>query len=148
MRNNYRLLCLFLALVLLTGCSRKKENAPTFDPDDPLAGILPDTFAADEVFNEWETFKCFSVVYEDGDGGMVYFSADPASGTLMLDTEDATVTQFRLKGYDAVIVNEGIDIRLIWIDRELEVLFSLITRNIEQEQVLSYAEAFIDSLYS
>ena len=147
MKKIIRLLYPILLLTVLIGCSMQ-ASTPTLNPDDPLTGILPDTFAADEVFNEWETFKCFSVVYEDGDGGMVYFSADPASGTLMLDTEDATVTQFQLKGYDAVIVNEGIDIRLIWIDRELEVLFSLITRNIEQEQVLSYAEAFIDSLYS
>lgn len=147
MKKIIRLLYPILLLTVLIGCSMQAPT-PTLNPDDPLTGILPDTFAADEVFNEWETFKCFSVVYEDGDGGMVYFSADPASGTLMLDTEDATVTQFRLKGYDAVIVNEGNNIRLVWTDGELEVLFALITRNIEQEQVLSYAEAFIDSLYS
>ena len=147
MKKIYKLLCLILMPAILVACSTK-TTAITLNPDDPLDGILPDAFAIDEAFNEWETFKIFSVVYEDGDSGSVCFSAEPVGGTLMLDIEDAEVTRFRLKGHDAVIVNEGVDIRLLWMDEDLEVFFCLITRSIEQEQVLSYAEAFIDSLYS
>ena len=147
MRNIYKLLCLVLVLAFLTGCGRVNEKMPNFHPDDPLAGILPDSFVLGEVYNKWDDFKSAYAIYDDM-GRSVYFSVAPAGGTLMLNTENAEVSQFLLKGYDAVITEIDQQVSLTWIDEELEVYFMLDTLHIEKEQTLAYAEAFIDTLYS
>lgn len=147
MRKTHKLLCLILALVLLTGCSRKNENTLTINPDDPLRGVLPETFVLTEYTGTWDPEEMLFVRYEDNNNSKVYFFADPIGGKVMMDTEDAEVTRFRIKEYDAVMTEEDIFVQLLWIDEELEVYFTLYTINVEAEQVIRYAEDFIDSLY-
>jgi len=147
MRNIQKILILLLALVLLTGCSSKNASTPSFDPDDPLRGVLPETFVLTEYTGTWDPEEMLFVRYEDNGIRKVYFFSDPIGGNLMIDIENAAVKRFSLKGYDAVITEEDIYVQLLWLDEELEVYFTLYTINVEAEQVIRYAEDFIDSLY-
>lgn len=126
----------------LRGTAAENEIPETFNPDDPLAGILSDAYTLSSISNNWE-MGTVAASYHNSDGSDVFFSIAPAGSTTLVDDEDAATYHFRLMDHDAYLLSEGENIRLIWLDANAEQVFTLCGSKIPEETVLSLAEMIV-----
>ena len=120
-----------------------KENADTipetFDVNDPLGGIIPDSFVLSSVEGAWGT-ACYTATYSDEFGAGYRFEVLTSDGNAQLDSEDAQVVPTKLLGYDAKICIEDNQIQISWLDENLSKIFTISAVNVSEETVLICAE--------
>lgn len=105
--------------------SSRDDVMESFDPADPLAGILTDEYqlVSQNVASEYN----FSATYAGTDNSQVYIKARPLSKTLGVDMEGAeNIQHFQIYNCEAFLVEENNRTRLIWIDEDKAATFILI----------------------
>lgn len=103
----------------------EEEMTATFDPSDPLAGIIPDAYqlVTQDVVSEFD----FLAAYVGSDNSQVFIKAKPLSGTSGVDLEGMDNTQhFQIYNCEAILIEEDNVTRLIWIHEERSATFTLI----------------------
>ena len=103
----------------------KYDMSESFDPANPLAGILTDEYqlVAQDVASEYD----FSATYIGADDSQVYIKARPISNTTGIDLEGADNYQkFQINNCEAYSIEENNRTRVMWIHEEKAVTFTLI----------------------
>lgn len=109
-----------------------------FNEADPLGNILPGDFVMTDHFGSWND-RFLWASYTNNDACLVELYVNHLDSSIQLDTEGAQVTEFSYYEHDAVMAIEGDTVRLLWVDLDNEAYFTLITRNVDSEQVLDFA---------
>lgn len=111
-----------------------------FNPEDPLAGIIPDEFDLVNLAGSWEE-DCLSVDYINGGNATISLFVIPSGGNNQIDTEAAFATQCEIAGHNAVLSTEEKSVRVMWIDENASRVFTICATNISEEIVLAFAES-------
>ena len=115
------------------------------DLSDPLAGLIPEEYGL--VVLDGQSLNRLTAIYEDNSGNEIFFSAEDSNSNLQLDSEGAQVSQiYKHCNKDIVLVVEGTNVRLAWIDEELSVTFTLIATNMSSDLLLNIAEQLINMI--
>lgn len=113
----------------------------TYDTEDPLDDIIPESFALTKLSGSVETGDLMAE-YSDGGKAAIALFAGYSLGSLQVDGENAVVSDAKVAGHDARLYIEGNTIRLAWLDENVSRAFSIYTVNISEEMVEYLAEAF------
>jgi len=110
-----------------------------FDETNPLGCILPNDFTM--TFHQGNLgISYICAEYRNSENQSLFFSMEPSGATILLDAEDAHILEFILNGHNAFLITEDSGIRLLWLDDNKELFFTLITNNLPEEDILSYGE--------
>lgn len=124
----------------LSGAPDADPIQESFDPENPLDGIIPDDFALTSLSGDWED-NCLVANYSNGDYSTVSFVMLPSHGKLQIDTEDSAAVSYKVLGHDAVKSVEGNSVRITWLDKGNARIITLCTTSISVEMVENYAES-------
>ena len=113
----------------------------TYDPENPLDGILYDGFELTSLSGSVESGDLIAK-YSLGDkAGMTLYVQD-SLGSLQVDGEDAVISDTQVAGHKAQLYVKGDSIRLAWLDENISRAFSICAVNVTEETVKYIAEAF------
>ena len=104
-----------------------------------LAALVPPEYSL--VVDNCES-NHVRLYYQDADGHLIVFLVEPAEGTSHIDTEDATVMEIDLNGYDALFIEKD-GFRVIWGDPEIQMIYDLAANGLDSQSFweLAYALA-------
>lgn len=122
-------------------------NVNTFNPEDPLEGIVPGDLSLVSLDGAWDE-RCLSALYSDNEKTSVLFSVFPSTGTTQIDTEDATAEIIDVMGYDATLSSEEDRIRIGWFEENNSCVFLLYTQNFTKSAAIDMVELIIQQMES
>lgn len=113
----------------------------TYDPENPLDGILYDGFELTSLSGSVQSGDLIAK-YSFGDkAGMTLFVQD-SLGSLQVDGEDAVISDTQVAGHKAQLYVKGDSIRLAWLDENVSRSFGIQAVNVTEETVMYIAETF------
>lgn len=122
----------------LRGNANKDTIPNKFNPENPLEGIIPDSFILNTISGEWSE-GYLSVNYSDEGDATISFIAFPAHGQTHIDTQGATAVSYKVLDYDAVKSVEDQFVRITWLDADKSLIFTICTTNVAEDIVEVYA---------
>lgn len=123
----------------LSGKPDEDAILETFNPENPLDGIIPDEFVLTDLNGTWEG-ESMSAEYSNGNNSAIIFTISPSLNNAQLDTEDSLATPYKVMGYDALKLEEDGFTRITWLDEKNARILTLCATNISMEMVEHYAE--------
>ena len=113
--------------------------ANEFDPNDPLADLLPDEYKL--VYSGGDEKQGKRVVYQNQSGQIACFATAPDSSHITVDSENATISQrVKIAGHDGVFVSKEGMSQLAWVDKTTSTSYLLNADSMDQETLVSIAE--------
>lgn len=101
-------------------------------------GWLPNGFNEKEEgegpFNTWK-------LYLNNNGSYIHLEkSDPI--TQVIDSEDATITETSVQGYDATVVVSDEKMDLVWLNTDNQIVYYVLTEGISFDELMKIAENF------
>lgn len=121
-----------------------EDNAPDipktdFNLSDPLAGLIPEEYKL--VLLDGESLDRLAAIYENDAGNEIFFSAADSNSSIQIDSEGAQISKiYHHHGKDIILVVEGTEVRLAWIDEDLSITFILIATDMSSDALLDIAD--------
>lgn len=78
------------------------------------------------------------LIFKDADEHLIYIETSPAEGVRNIDTEDATVSQIILAGLEAMLIEKSPEIRVIWLNKTQNLLYSVTASSMEKSDFMEY----------
>lgn len=76
--------------------------------------------------------------FQDTDEHLIYIETSPAEGVRNVDTENATVSQITLAGMEAMLIEKSSEIRVIWLNKTQNLLYSVTANSMEKSDFMEY----------
>ena len=131
----------------ISGNTNTTETAGnnTLDLTDPLASFLPNEYTL--LLLEGNSLNELTAIYEDADGKQVFFCSESISSVVGIDSEDAQVSKkCQICGQDAVLMVENDDVNLVWLQKDMGLVFTIHAQGLSDTFVMSIAEEIINSI--
>lgn len=112
----------------------------TFNPENPLDGIIPDEFILSNLSGSW-TEDSLVARYSNGEKATILFTVSPSLNNTQIDTEDSLATPYKVLGHEALKSEEDGFTRITWLDEENAKILTICATNISIEMVENYVEA-------
>ena len=114
------------------------EPQPMDRSKSPLVGMISDSYNLVRISDKGARgLTCF---YEDKEGNTISFAVTPAEGMLNVDTENATVTDVKLRGHSGMLIEKD-GYKIVWFDANVGIFFQLRTTGLNHGELWSLAEA-------
>lgn len=122
--------------------SNQEMDNGTIDVSDPLAGLIPEEYEL--VLLEGESIVPLTAIYEEANGKQLFFSTESVTSVIGIDSEGAQVSEkFQLCGCDAVLVVEDSDVNLVWVERDIGIVFTIHAQGMPADTIIGIAEEII-----
>lgn len=116
-------------------------TADTFDPNDPLAGLLPEGYALVHT-NVGETGESCAT-YKNEHGNRLFLWIRPNTSYVTVNSENASASiKCTVSGYDAVYVERDNMTQLVWVDKAENATYMLNADAMDEKQLIELAEKF------
>lgn len=118
-------------------------TADAFDPDDPLAGLLPEGYALVDV-KKGENGKSIAT-YKNGQGNRVFLWIRPNTSDVTVNSENASASRkCMIAGYDGVYVERDNMTQLVWVDKAENATYMLNADAMDEKQLIALAEKIFE----
>lgn len=121
--------------------SGKNEDEPVgtaFDPNDPLAGLLPEGYKLDKVSGDFDN-ELLAVYINQNDQKIRF--AITRSSDITVDSENAPISKkHQIAGYAGIYVYKDNLSQLAWVDEENRMSYLLGGNAVSQSELLKIAE--------
>lgn len=127
---------------VITGKSEDEPIDSAFDPNDPLAGLLPEGYKLDKVLGGFDN-RLFAI-YINQNGEKIRFTITRVS-VITVDSEDAPVSKkHQIAGLAGVYVHKDGASQLAWVDKEKSMSYLLSGDAISESELLAIAEQLME----
>lgn len=120
-------------------------TADAFDPNDPLAGLLPEGYKLEST--KGSTRDTNRYLYLNSNGNRVLFSMFSNGAFITIDSENAEVSENGLvAGCKYVFVLKNDLVQIAWIDEQTDISYILSTDTMDKESLLLIAEELMKKM--
>lgn len=127
---------------VITGKTEDQPIDSNFDPNDPLAGLLPEEYKLERVSSGFD--NRLLAVYANQNGSKFRFSITPSSD-ITVDSENASISKkYKIAGYAGIYVYEDGLSQLAWVDEENHKAYLMGGTAISESELLSIAEQLME----
>ena len=123
----------------------EEEDIPVdvvFDPDDPLAGAVPDGYVLNKVSGD--ASRVLRAVYTHENGGKIRLTI-AHSANITVDSENATASrECTVAGHAGVYVCKKGESQLAWVDAERNTSYLLLSDVLSEGELITIAEKMMN----
>jgi len=121
------------------------ETTPGIDLTDPLADIVPDEYSV--TFVKGASLDQITVMYENTTGNSIFFSSQPHTSTVTLDSENAQSSQkCTIHGHNAVLVTKNGTTHIAWVNETTSTIYTFSSDQFDYIEALRIAERIAERI--
>ena len=115
-----------------------------FNEKNPLEGIISYDYTLISASGTLENGNLFAE-YSNNNKSSILFYVNRSTGKLQIDDENAVFSECKVAGHNAKLYEEGVAVRLVWLDENIARTCYLYATKVSKEAVVSFAEEIANS---
>ena len=117
----------------------QNPSSGSIDLADPLAGMIPKEYEL--ILLDGDSLDNLTAIYAKESSDEVFLTIGPSKDSIQIDAEDMEFSnECEIAGCEAVLVKEDGTLRLVWMQKDVECLFTLASNSLTDAEIVAIAE--------